>query len=840
MGPLLQDTALDDPPRLQAMLDSITNGELNRESGFYPFVFDRKTGECVAHGSHAEFVGMTMEEIFESVHLSYAYPAALRERCLATDRNWVSYLWSDDGREAQDKLAYIVNNITDATGERSFFLGVGFENEPLPLDLPCSDRFDGWCSLTNVRSLVGRAQFELRRASALVDFERAMYRISNDVRYKAPGGFYLFMYSFNDGLVAHGVLRDSSFGMALPDIFVDKKLGTAEEGQVLHETFRDAVSGDRPVAWVQYPWRDSPDGDVYTKVAFLVRVQFKDEPFYLGAGFRFVTTSPPEVCSDQYNLPCSFRVSHGLSSHTLVHATSSLSPKDEVFRAITHDPEFKHGDFYVFVYSFDGHCVAHGGDESFVGMTLGGDFDLFQKVGIPLNATQLHLRFREAALKGGGWVKYDWVNLKDPEEPNFKKISYIFQITVGGEDYYGGIGFNHLRHPLMEFSRGRKLNGDPIPCSRQFGDKCSEINARAILGQALAELTLSSSEASSVEIMDVILVEFDQALAKASSQKSNKTAARGEADSAVRPPIEQVFKSISSDDPRFSVNDFSVSVISFESNQACAINDGSGCMVAGRFAGLTWNQVIEKENALTIQGALLHQNLIDASNGAGVYTFPYQGTNRRAWVAQFKHEGERYYAVADILTAESGPTCDACPVGTECTRDNQAFCEPKPGPLASVVKQPAFIAVLLLLLVLIPLAVYLVRRQKKKTDKAKKQMTEVQRKIEAMNNIDIELGGIDEVIEKAMRRQKSLIMKRAALQDDTPSTWTKSLDTLVSVPPEDEEYWAVIEKIRITIPNAHISKLWRVQNSSLWSYYLFHKVWKLLSLSRQCSYVPLL
>jgi hypothetical protein len=46
---------------------------------------------------------------------------------------------------------------------------------------------------------------------------------------------------------------------------------------------------------------------------------------------------------------------------------------------------------------------------------------------------------------------------------------------------------------MAEF--GRKKNGFCIPCSQDYGLDCSEVNTRAILGQAVAELTLSSSNA---------------------------------------------------------------------------------------------------------------------------------------------------------------------------------------------------------------------------------------------------------------------------------------------------------------------------------------------------------
>jgi len=83
------------------------------------------TGKCVAHGAHKEFVGMTIGQIFDLVHISYADADALHERFMAADRSWVSYLWSDDGREVCGKLASIVNNITDVSNGNSYYIGVG-------------------------------------------------------------------------------------------------------------------------------------------------------------------------------------------------------------------------------------------------------------------------------------------------------------------------------------------------------------------------------------------------------------------------------------------------------------------------------------------------------------------------------------------------------------------------------------------------------------------------------------------------------------------------------------------------------------------------------------------
>lgn len=88
--------------------------------------------------------------------------------------------------------------------------------------------------------------------------------------------------------------------------------------------------------------------------------------------------------------------------------------------------------------------------------------------------------------------------------------------------------------------------------------------------------------------------------------------------------------------------------------------------------------------------------------------------------------------------------------------------------------------------------------------------------------IDSELNDLSAQVEAAKEKQASLIRKRAELQG-TPDTWTDSDQTLVEVSPTDDQYWQVADRLQETMSDAHISKLWRVQNTSLWTYYSFHR-----------------
>lgn len=166
---------------------------------------------------------------------------------------------------------------------------------------------------------------------------------------------------------------------------------------------------------------------------------------------------------------------------------------------------------------------------------------------------------------------------------------------------------------------------------------------------------------------------------------------------------------------------------------------------------------------------------------------------------------------------------DICFAGVGCGLDSapsDSYPVPEPPPDELALWIPIVIGIIAVLLVG---AIFSYLRVRGKWKEQASQMTEMQKKMEAIKNIDNDLDDINQVVDKAKKRQESLIMKRAAIQG-TPSTWSDSPDILVPLTPEDEEYWSVFEKMRTTIPNVHISKLWRVQNKSLWSFYSFHKV----------------
>lgn len=332
-------------------LAQITAGDYNIETGFYPFVFDAATSVVLAHGERGDLVGQSLQSVFATLKLQYSDPELLHARFVAAastpDGQWVQYLWPtirlQDGEEvATGKVAFVVGMAREDNS--TLCLGVGFADTPLPPELPCSAKYDSFCAMNNVRSLVGKAQTLLSKAESQANFEEALLQLSYaEDDFQLPSGFYVFTYSFQGPLVSHAKLHEF-FGQTLDQIFVASELGASEDGAQLHQAFVAAAEGEGD-GWVRYEWRNGLEEDTYTKIALIAMVRFDAEMYYVGAGFNMSTESAikdeseetrsqsadavaklgalGEDCSDRYNLPCSVVNTLQLSSHALVRPTAA-------------------------------------------------------------------------------------------------------------------------------------------------------------------------------------------------------------------------------------------------------------------------------------------------------------------------------------------------------------------------------------------------------------------------------------------------------------------------------------------------------------------------------------
>ena len=172
------------------------------------------------------------------------------------------------------------------------------------------------------------------------------------------------------------------------------------------------ATADAGGGWVRYSWRNHASEPLYEKIALVVPVTSPSgSSYYIGVGMRNrIAPSAPgplgQPCSPGYNYPCSLRDTMSVSSHTLAHILSSSESAADTFAAI--DNSFTLGDtlgdangFYVFIYDYNDTCVLHVASPRFVGMDLG---SVFRNVSMRANGTDLHLLFRRAAERGGGWV----------------------------------------------------------------------------------------------------------------------------------------------------------------------------------------------------------------------------------------------------------------------------------------------------------------------------------------------------------------------------------------------------------------------------------------------------
>lgn len=105
--------------------------------------------------------------------------------------------------------------------------------------------------------------------------------------------------------------------------------------------------------------------------------------------------------------------------------------------------------FYGFVFSYQGVCVAHGADASFVGLSLN---EVLQRTNNSVDGDELHERFKQAAEEGGEWVSYAWRNTSQHAVQH--KGAYIIKIVQWGLPYYAGVGYSLVPPPPATVDAG--------------------------------------------------------------------------------------------------------------------------------------------------------------------------------------------------------------------------------------------------------------------------------------------------------------------------------------------------------------------------------------------------
>jgi hypothetical protein len=103
-------------------------------------------------------------------------------------------------------------------------------------------------------------------------------------------------------------------------------------------------------------------------------------------------------------------------------------------------------------------------------------------------------------------------------------------------------------------------------------------------------------------------------------------------------------------------------------------------------------------------------------------------------------------------------------------------------------------------------------------------MTDIQTKMEELQKVNNELSKLDAKGNADAELRELLLKKRSLLLEEPPDAWSDSEKILVEIQRDDEQYWYVSSELKRSMGDAHISKLWRVQNISHWTHYSFHKI----------------
>ena len=259
------------------------------------------------------------------------------------------------------------------------------------------------------------------------------------------------------------------------------------------------------------------------------------------------------------------------------------------------------------------------------------------------------------------------------------------------------------------------------------------MNAQAIVGQALTDLILASTE---TKVRTATL---------ARSSTGNSAATHNY-------NITEVLSSITEGNELYEIHDFYVSVFSLdqtlcysaeEQEQGLMSRDNSGCCIAHGgnpdYVGSTWQDILDQERITSIRGTDLHNRLIGQTDRGGIWTeYSWAQSSggaqvKRAFSSRFRDAGDSYYVVVEHFKDLPPPTCDSCPGDMACTKTGQFFCEPKSSEVPF--RRSSIFVILMVVIFGIPiLGVFFCWIGKKREElQARAQLQEIDQKMQTMS-----------------------------------------------------------------------------------------------------------
>jgi len=357
--------------KLSVALHAFSHDKNFRDGELYLFVYN-KSGVCLAHGEDPHLIWRDLYD-YRSVFGSYIVRRILERAKLGG--GFLSYEWKNVA-----KVSYVKE--VDKEGEK-YVVGTGFysiskRNAAVELVRSAAEIFKG-----NVK----------RGLPVAIIFAEMSYPLGRFVY----GDLYLFALGFDGEIMAQG---------DVPGLIGQNAFSRPENQAIINK-----LKGADDAVWLEYISKKA------RKVTYAEKVKDdKGREYFIACGY-YPEVGRKEV-ADLLSRGYVYMQRHGVEA-----ASNAFSDK--------RSDEFRYGDLWIFVYDYQGKCIAHGGNPDFVGSNGWHEKDDDGKYFVQA--------FIQKAKDGGGWVDY--------KEKNSFRFVYIEDIKVGVDYYAIGCGLYPSEKP---------------------------------------------------------------------------------------------------------------------------------------------------------------------------------------------------------------------------------------------------------------------------------------------------------------------------------------------------------------------------------------------------------
>lgn len=480
---------------VDTVLEQVSNKTYNGEDAlhFAPYILETTNMTCVANGRNSSFNGKTMAEIaktFMSVNtLQTGLEEEIRKAVNESEDGWFKLFLSSEDRpnEPISHYGYAKKILVNATQDEYIILAALAKRSLPRIDtVTCPNGVNRLCSITNARALIGDA---LSRAMDVTTEEELM-EVWTDIAYPtdtslADGRWYVFALERLTPQTIVGHINLNYIGMAYYTLIKSLQPHLNEE-EVLEQELLFEVAGGNGGTWLAYNFSLGSEA-VLPKVSYIAGFQRFGVEYILGTGFNHLRD--PEVkaafctqCEANSNAPCAIGNTQSLVAHAEVGFLINVS-KSEAVERLHSGSEYKMaGNFGIILVRYDGNLEA----DSLLTSSTSLNESLAARY-IDEDATDLiHELLKDKANQGGGWIKLPG----SPSHPDF--VALVRKISKYNEAYYLFTGYAD-QHPSVTSN-----------CSSHFDDKCAEENTKAVVGQIVTAIQLTTSDAEFQTILDDI------------------------------------------------------------------------------------------------------------------------------------------------------------------------------------------------------------------------------------------------------------------------------------------------------------------------------------------------